>query len=79
VLPLDPDLEEAYWRHLDQGQALSIPRCAWRDSTGRKCRREVSSPKARYCEGHALLARRKAQREYKARKVRESKITPPAA
>ena len=61
VLPLDPDLEAAYWGHLKGGSALRVRRCA---KPG--CRKEVAGigPNARYCAFHAGQRRRETRREY---------------
>lgn len=57
VLPLDPDLEDAYWDHLETGSNVRVRRCRWPH-----CRRQVASmgPAAKYCELHADLSRRAA-------------------
>jgi len=42
VLPLDPNLERDYWRHLTTGEHVRARRCAWvSPSTGKRCRRET--------------------------------------
>ncbi len=60
VLPLDPDLEAAYWRHIKDGESMVVRRCAWP-----RCRREVAGvgPAAKWCVWHSEAARKKTRRE----------------
>ena len=60
VLPLDPDLQAAYWEHLRSGAALGLRRCK-----RPQCRRGVSGsgPRAKYCKIHADLNARAKNRE----------------
>lgn len=60
VLPLDPDLEAAYWDHLERGVGVRLRRCQWKG-----CRREVASlgPASRFCATHARISRRQTNRD----------------
>jgi hypothetical protein len=65
VLPLDPELEAAYWAHLREGTALQVRRCSHAG-----CKREIhgSGPNARYCTLHAERRRKDTRREYARRR-----------
>jgi len=67
VLPLDPELERAYWDHLRGGSRLRIRQCA-----EPHCRREVwvIGPNAKYCKIHARLRAKQTNRE-RVRRYRE--------
>ena len=75
VLPLDPDLEAAYWAHLERGESLRVRRCQWP-----RCRREVATvgPNAQYCAAHARLRAKETQREA-SRRYRQTAEAAPAS
>lgn len=66
---LDPELAEAYRRHLLSGSEMRVRRCRWP-----RCRRELRGDvRRRYCETHATMSQRRAQREHK-RRLRGEKL-----
>ncbi len=64
VLPLEPDLEAAYWAHLRAGDRMVARQCEWPG-----CRRDVASvgPATKYCAYHAEVSRKRSKREYSRR------------
>ncbi len=74
VLPLDPDLETAYWDHLKRGARLQVIRCQHEG-----CRKAVSAfgPNTRYCAIHARLRAKQATRE-RVRRYREGEADQPS-
>jgi len=73
VLPLFPDLSDAYSRHLHFGETVQGHRCQW---PGCGKRTAGVGPAAKYCRAHAALSERQSKRAYSRRYRERQKGSP---